>query len=460
MAVTPSIDAASPETDGLPVPQRYWAIAAIVLAIAMSVLDSSIANVALPSIARDLKASEAGSIWVVNAYQMAILIALLPLASLGEIVGYRRISQAGLLLFTLASLACALAPTLPLLSIARVVQGLGAAGIMSVNAALVRFTYPQAMLGRALGINALVVATSAAIGPTVASAVLAVSDWRWLFAINVPLGIVAVLIAARSLPETPRVSRSLNWVGAALHVGAFGLLVSGLQALAHDEATQIAIVQLVGGSVLAVALARHELQRKSPLIPFDLLRERMFSLSLLTSVASFTAQMAALVALPFEIQRLGRSAVETGLLMTPWPVAVAFAAPIAGRLADRYPAGILGAVGLSLLSLGLALLAYFPADGTPIDFIWRMALCGLGFGFFQSPNNRAMLTAVPRARSGAAGGMLSTARLLGQTLGAAGVAILFRSYSGDASNIALSVAAGTAFLAALVSMSRQTVHHT
>src|SRR3984893_3090946 len=159
-------DGTSP--DGLPVPRRYWAIATIVLTISMSVLDSSIANVALPSIARDFHASNAASIWVINAYQIAILATLLPLASLGEIVGYRRIFQAGLMVFTLASLACAFSTSLPALSISRVVQGLGAAGIMSVNAALVRFTYPQALLGRAIGINALAVAVSAAVGPPIA----------------------------------------------------------------------------------------------------------------------------------------------------------------------------------------------------------------------------------------------------------------------------------------------------
>src|SRR5262249_12985314 len=155
--------------DGLPVPRRYWAIAAIVLAIAMSVLDSTIANVALPSIARDFAATEAASIWVVNAYQLAILIALLPLAALGERITYARVSQLGLLIFTLASLACSLAPSLLTLSLARIIQGFGAAGIMSVNAALVRFTYPQKLLGRAIGINAFVVAISAVIGPSIAS---------------------------------------------------------------------------------------------------------------------------------------------------------------------------------------------------------------------------------------------------------------------------------------------------
>jgi DHA2 family multidrug resistance protein-like MFS transporter len=319
---------------------------------------------------------------------------------------------------------------------------------------LVRFTYPQRMLGRAIGINAVVVAVSAAIGPTIASAILAIGHWRWLFAINVPLGLLAFVLATYALPENDLSARRLNLLGAALHIGTFGLLMIGLQSFAHDEAVPLALAQLAGGCLLGVFLVRHELARESPLIPFDLLRIRLFSLSIATSVCSFTAQMAALVALPFEIQRLGRSAVETGLLMTPWPVAVGLAAPIAGRLADRYPAGILGGLGLAMMSAGLASLAFFPEDGATVDFVWRMALCGLGFGFFQSPNNRAMVSSAPRARSGAAGGMLGTARLFGQTLGAAGVALLFRAFPEHGSNYTLGVAAGVSLLAAIVSMVR------
>src|SRR5215468_12155065 len=177
-SATPGTSAA--HSDGLPTPRRYWAIAAIALGITMSVLDSTIVNVALPTIARDFRATSAASIWVINAYQLAILLVLLPFASLGEIVGYRRVSQAGLAVFTLASLGCAFAPNLLALSLARVIQGIGAAGIMSVNGALVRHTYPHHYLGRAVGINAFVVASAAAIGPTIASAVLAVAHWRWL----------------------------------------------------------------------------------------------------------------------------------------------------------------------------------------------------------------------------------------------------------------------------------------
>src|SRR6202012_5304453 len=155
----------------------------------------------LTTLAHDFHTTDAASIWVINSYQLAILIALLPLASLGEIVGYRRVSQWGLVVFTIASLACALAPTLTLLSIARVVQGLGASGVMSVNSALVRFTYPHRMLGRAIGINAFAVAVAAATGPTIAAAILAIAHWRWLFAVNVPIGLVTLAIALYALPE-------------------------------------------------------------------------------------------------------------------------------------------------------------------------------------------------------------------------------------------------------------------
>ena len=442
-------------TDGLPTPRRYWAIVSIGLGITLAVLDGAIANVALPSIARDMQASSAASIWIVNAYQIAIVVALLPLASLGEIVGYRRVSQAGLAVFTLASIACVFANSIETLSLARVVQGFGAAGIMSVNGALVRYTYPQRLLGRAVGINAVIVSLAAAAGPTIASAILAVGHWRWLFALNVPIGLLAVSLAGFTLPHNRLQPRKLNWVGAALNAAAFGLLITGLQSLAHGEAAILGFGLTGAGLAAGILLIRHERSRTSPLIPLDLLARPMFSLSVATSIISFTAQMMAFVALPFFLQgTLGLTAVETGLLMTPWPLATMIAAPLAGYLSDRYSAGVLGAIGLSLFACGLMALSSLNPDSSHFDIVWRMALCGAGFGFFQSPNNRAMLSEAPKNRAGAAGVTLGMARVVGQSLGAVVVAFLLSAAPINGVGHGFQIAAVTALFGAVMSGSR------
>src|SRR5206468_10120202 len=342
-----------------------------------------------PTIAHELQASAASSIWIVNAYQLAITATLLPLAALGDKLGYGRVYMAGLAVFTLGSLGCALSHTLVELTAARVLQGLGAGGIMSINAALVRFTYPKRFLGRGMGLNALVISVAAAIGPTVAAAILAKASWEWLFAINVPIGLLAIAIAFRALPVTVGSPRRFDWISAALNALTFGFLITGAESVAR-EGLASGLSKLAVGAAAGALLTWRELRREAPLVPFDLLRIPIFGLSILTSVVSFGAQMMAYVGLPFYFQGvMGRSAVETGLLMTPWPIAVGIAAPLAGRLADRHRAGTLGGIGLSLFAVGLYLLSRLHPGVSNLDIAWRMALCGVGFGFFQAPNNRA-----------------------------------------------------------------------
>ncbi|THD64515.1 MAG: MFS transporter [Bradyrhizobium sp.] len=441
--------------DGLPLPQRNWAILTIALGLIMAVMDGAIANVALPTIARDLDASPAFSIWIVNGYQLAITISLLPLASLGEIIGYRRVYLAGLLLFTLASLFCALSHTLLLLTVARIVQGFGAAGIMSVNSALVRYTYPRALLARGIGFNAVVVAFSAAVGPTVASAILAVGTWPYLFAINIPLGIGALALGWRFLAHTPRGSHTFDWQSAVLSAVTFGLGIAAIDSVGHGESLLICLSEFGIAAVACLLLVRRQTEVSSPLLPLDLLRIPIFALSVCTSVASFCAQMLAFVAMPFYLEtRFGYSAVQMGLLITPWPIAIAFAAPLAGRLVERYSAGLLGGIGLILFAAGLGTLALLPDHPSATDIVWRMALSGAGFGLFQTPNNRTMIAAAPRERSGGAGGVLGTARLLGQTLGASLVALLLARYPAEGTQISLVVGVGFALFGAALSMLR------
>lgn len=453
MTETPP-NAPVPDQDGLPAPRRYFAVLAIWLALSMAVLDGAIANVALPTIGRDLGADPAASIWIVNAYQLAIVAALLPLASLGDKIGYHRVYVGGLAVFTLGSLGCALSNSLVELTAARMLQGLGAAGIMSINAALVRFTYPQRLLGRGIGLNAVVISLAAALGPTIASALLAAASWPWLFAVNVPIGLLAIGVAAWALPRTPGSGAPLDFLSAALTATTFAGTILGAESLARAE-VGLGALELAVGAAAGVWLVRRELPRPTPMIPIDLLRIPIFRLSILTSVASFAAQMLAFVALPFYFQGvLGRSAVDTGLLMTPWPVAVGLIAPLSGRLADRYSAGVLGAIGLTIFAMGLAALALLSPDSSNLDIAWRMGLCGLGFGLFQSPNNRTIVSAAPRRRSGAAGGMLATGRLLGQTTGAVSVAVLFHVGLSAPTVAALAIAAAVAIGAAGLSLLR------
>lgn len=440
--------------DGLPLPQRYGAILTIVLGISMAVLDGAIANVALPTIASDLHASPAASIWIVNAYQIAIVISLLTLAFLGDMFGYRRIYKCGLVVFTCTSLVCALSGSLEMLTLARVAQGLGGAALMSVNTALIRLIYPQRYLGRGMGINSFIVAVSSAAGPTIAAAILSVASWQWLFLINVPLGIVAFVLAMRYLPANPARSQASRFdlPSAVMNALTFGLLITALGGFAQGQSKAQVLCEVVAMLIVGFFFVRRQLRLPVPLLPVDLLRIPLFSLSICTSICSFCAQMLALVSLPFFLQSmLGRSEVETGLLLTPWPLATMVMAPLAGYLIEKVHAGLLGAVGLAVMACGLFALALLPAAPHDVDIIWRMMLCGAGFGLFQSPNNHTIVSSAPRHRSGGASGMLGTARLLGQSSGAALVALMFSLFGTQGTHTALLLAGTLAVIAAIVS---------
>jgi DHA2 family multidrug resistance protein-like MFS transporter len=453
---TETISAIKPAAiDGLPAERRNWAAAAIFTALAMASLDTAIANIALPAIAADLHVGPADVIWVVNVYQIALVATLLPLAALGEIVGHHRVYLAGLLLFTLASLACAGAWSLPSLLTARVLQGLGASGIMSVNTALVRYVYPGHLQGRGFGHNAMVVATAFTLGPTIASGILALGPWPWLFAVNIPFGLVAIAIGLKTLPRTPRASHAFDFPGALLAAGCLGLFMLGVGSAAHHERPAFIAIELAAGVLIGWVLIRRQADHPAPILPIDLFRRPLFALSTATAICSFAVQGLAFVSLPFYFEDiLGRTQVETGFFMTPWPLVVAVMAPIAGRLSDRYAAGILGSLGLALLGLGMALLAALPANPHVADIVWRMALCGCGFGFFQAPNMKAIMSSAPADRSGGASGIVATARLVGQTSGAALAALCFGLVGREGATTALVLGAAFAVLGCVMSSLR------
>ncbi|RHJ95156.1 MFS transporter [Parabacteroides bouchesdurhonensis] len=443
--------------DGLPVPGRYWAILAIALGITVSVLDGAIANVALPTIAGDLHTSPTLSIWVVNAYQLAITISLLSLSSIGEIWGYRKVYTYGLLLFSCTSLACALADSLVTLIIARTLQGFGAAAITSVNTALIRIIYPKRFLARGMGLNALVVSVSAAAGPTIAAGILSVANWPWLFAVNIPVGLTALLLSYKFLPPNPVVvkGRRFDVPGGLLNAVTFGLLIAIIEGFTHDVNIFIILAGVLIAAFSGYVYIRREMKEDYPLFPVDLLKIPVFSLSILTSVFSFIAQMLAMVSLPFFLQRvLGKDEVATGLLLTPWPLATMLFAPLAGILSDKIKAGLLGGIGMIIFAIGLFLLATMPTHLSDTEIIWRMAVCGCGFGLFQTPNNSTIIASAPDNRGGGASGMLGTARLMGQTIGASLVALMFKVFPGHSMHASLLLGSVLAVVAAVISMLR------
>jgi DHA2 family multidrug resistance protein-like MFS transporter len=457
--------ASAAAADGLPVPERYWAMVAILLGIALSVLDSTVVNLALPDITRHFGATPASAVWVVNAYQLATLVLLLPCAQLGERVGYRRVYLVGLAVFTGASLACVVAPTLLLLAGARALQGLGAAGMMAVNAALVRLTYPSSVLGRGIALNSVVVAAASVAGPTVAALVLSVASWPWIFLIQLPLGVLVFFLGRRALPfnAVPPSGPRLHPVDVLLNIAMFSLVFLAADALgarrggapdAHVRA--VALGMLAVGAAIGWFYMRRQWRQPVPLFPVDLLRIRVFALSMCTSVTAFAAQTLAFIALPFLLlEGQGRSHFGAGLVLTAWPAAIVMIAPVAGRLIHRYPGGLLGGIGQGLLALGLAWLALLPQQPATWQLVLACALCGLGFGLFQSPNNHTIVTSAPLRRAGAASGMLGSARLTGQSLGAVLLGLIFSGAGvNEGGTIALGLAAALAAASAVFSSLR------
>jgi DHA2 family multidrug resistance protein-like MFS transporter len=430
---------------------------AILMGISLSVLDGSIANVALPTIATSLGLTSSASIWIINAYQLAIIVSLLSFASLGEIYSYRRMFQIGVVVFTLSSVGCGCSWDFASLLTARVCQGFGAACMMSVNMTLIRLSYPRRYLGRGLGLNATFVSLAAVAGPSIAAAVLAVAQWQWLFFINIPIGLAAIALSHRFLPANPprTVARHFSVPDAVLNALFFGGIIFAIEGYSHGLSAPFILGLIVATVVVGYFYIRRQLHEEFPLLPFDLLRRPIFAISFCNSICSFVAQMSGMVALPFYLQHtLGYSAVEAGLLLTAWPFVTILVAPMSGILVERIHAGILGSVGLAISALGFMALALVPAHPTHADLVWRMMLCGAGFSLFQAPNNSILLSSAPTQRSGSASGMLAVARLFGQTTGAALVALLFHLYDNGGAVVALWVAAGCSVLGCVLSSSR------
>ncbi len=440
----------------------------ILLGVGLVVLDGSVVNVALPALVVALDTSPSKVVWVLNAYQLAVLSLLLPFSALGDRFGYRRVNLVGLVLFSLAAAASMLASSLPTLVLARGVQGIAGAAVMSVNTALIRLAYPGHSIGKGLALNSAMVAAATATGPSFGGLVLSVASWPWLFAVTVPGALALALIGARTLPANPSNGRRGERIGALdvlLNAAMFTLVFFGaswlsasLRADGAPGSVATGLALLAAAAVVGVVYLSRERRKAVPLFPVDLMRIRIFALSMGTSVTAFAAYTLATIALPFLMLSAWQlSPAQTGLAMTSMPLALVAVSPVMARLIGRVPGGLLGGIGLTVLAIGLALLATLPHEPPMSALVWRMAVCGLGFGIFQSPNNHIIVTSPPISRAGAASGMLGTARLTGQTTGAVAAAAIFGVTSvadGSGPLIALGVASALAVVAACVSLLR------
>ena len=440
-------------TDGLPYPRRYAAIAAISAGTALTVLDGSIVTVALPTIARDLQVDSSASVAVVTVYQVMLAMLLLPFAALGNRFGLKRMFRWGLLVFTIATILCFFANSLPFLLVVRAGQAIGAAAVLAVSSALIRSVYPAQQLGRGLGINSVVVASAAALAPTLGGLVLAVADWPWVFAIGVPLAL-ASLLSARALPDGLRSTDPFDVLGAVLCAASIGLIIGGAETAVHGDSPVVSVAIVLLGVSVGWFFVRRERGETNPILPLDLLASPVLALSAIGAYAAFAASMTVLLTIPFRLQHsFGFTTAQVGVAIAPWPFVNMVVAPLSGWLSDRVPAGILGGIGMAVAITALLLIAAMPVDAGYFSIAWRMALCGAGFGLFLPPNARLIVGSAPRERAAAAGGLVSTVRLVGQTSGATLVAALLAMGVGAGPVPAL-VAAGLAVIAGVCSVAR------
>ncbi|MGR6328026.1 MFS transporter [Sphingomonas sp. XXL09] len=439
--------------DGLPLPRRYLAIGAISAGTALTIIDGGIATVALPTIARDLHVSSSAVVAVVTVYQLILAMMILPFAGLGDRFGLKRTYQFGQIVFTVATLLCFFARSLPFLLVVRAAQALGAAAALSVSSALIRSIYPAKQLGRGLGINSVVVSSSAALAPTLGGLVLSIAPWPWVFASAVPFAILSLALG-RALPAPRLRDEPFDVLGAVMCASMIGLVIGGAESAVHGDSPVVSAAIVALGIGIGAIFIRRERGEAKPILPIDLLGRPVIALSVVGAYTAFTASMTLLLSTPFRLQHeFGFAAAEVGAMIAPWPLTNMIVAPLAGWLSDRVPAGILGGIGMAVSIIALVLIALLPAHPGYVDIAWRMALCGSGFGLFLPPNARLIIGSAPRERAAAAGGLVGTVRLVGQTSGATLVAALLALGIGGGATPPL-IAAGLALVAGLCSLAR------
>jgi len=436
--------------------RKWFVMAAVAMSTFLSTIDGSIINVAMPTLVTELNTVFAVAQWVILAYLLAQTTLLPSIGRLGDMLGKKRLYTAGIAIFTLGSVLCGLSPTVYWLIAARVVQAVGSALALGLGMAIVTEAFPVEERGKALGLNGTFVSIGVVVGPTLGGLILGSFSWHWIFFVNLPVGIVGLILAWRYLPDVrPAGQAQFDFAGAAT---LFVSLLAVLLALTMGQQvgfTDWRIVGLLGTAVLFLALFIWlESRHPQPMIDLRLFRNALFSQSLLTGALVFVVIAGATLLLPFYLQDMrGYNAREVGLMMALIPVFLGVAAPLSGIVSDRYGTRIIAMIGLAITAVGFWLMSRFDAQTAVLGFALGVMPMGLGIGVFQSPNNSAVMGAVPHKHLGIASGLLGLSRTLGQTAGIAVFGALWAgrvaAYAGETLPGGATTAPGPAQIAGL-----------
>jgi EmrB/QacA subfamily drug resistance transporter len=422
-------------------PNKWSVIALVCVGMFMTTLDASIVNIGLPAIARAFGTPLNGTIeWVIIGYLLVIAALLLTVGRLSDMVGRTPIWTAGLAIFTLGSVVCGAAPSLRLLIAARALQGIGAALILAVSTAILIESVPPTERGHALGWSAGAVAIGFSAGPTLGGLLTEYLSWRWIFYVNVPIGVGAIIATRRILPRTAGGQRGRFDPAGALLLGiGLAAINLGLSFGVEWGWTSFGVLGSLALGVGALVAATVVEQRVAePLIDLGLFRNRVFASALVSLTFSMLAAFSISFLLPFYFEELrGFSTARSGLLLTPLALTQAVISPTAGAAADRLGSRWLAPLGLAVLSGGLLLLAQLDTTSSTWDVTWRLVVAGIGQGLFFSPNTRALMDAAPATEQGQASGLLATGRVAGQALSVALTGAIFASMGGAAAGSAL-----------------------
>nr|WP_315233904.1 MFS transporter [uncultured Albidiferax sp.] len=440
MSITKQAAVAAGSAGAAPLsPPVRWVLASLSLSMLLSALGTSIANVGLPSLAQAFNASFQQVQWVVLAYLLAITSLIVSVGRLGDITGRRRLLLAGILLFTVASVLCGIAPTLWLLVAARAAQGLGAATMMALTMAFVGETVPKERTGSAMGLLGTMSAVGTALGPSLGGVLIAGFGWQAIFLVNVPLGLLAFFLARRYLPMDRQGAKTdrpgFDHVGTlllALTLAAYALAMT----MGRGSFGRLNVVLLLAALCGAGLFVFSQAQVASPLVRLAAFRNPVLSASLAMNVLVATVMMATLVVGPFYLARgLGLDAATVGAVMAIGPLISVFCGVLAGRLVDRWGAPRMVVAGLVAMVLGALALAVLPAVFGIAGYIAAIAVLTPGYQLFQAANNTAVMADVPPNQRGVVSGLLSLARNLGLVTGASAMGAVF-AFAASSADIA------------------------